>query len=235
MTNESHIVRAFDRDLEGLQAALARMSGLVEEALVEAASALEKLDLPRAEAVIRGDRAVDALDDQINLDAASVIARRAPTASDLRLVLAVMRTANGLERVGDYAKNAAKRVRALQGLPQIDGPAGTIRRMAKLVAVMIEEATRALTRRDVTLAEQVRQRDVDIDQMYNTLFRSLLTYMQEDPSRITLCMHLHFVAKNIERAGDHATGIAEQAIYLATGQMPGADRPKADATDPGKV
>lgn len=230
MTCDSHIVSAFDRDLEGLQAALARMSALVEDALIEAASALETLDAPRAEAVILGDRAIDALDDRINIDAAGVIARRAPTASDLRLVLAVMRTANGLERVGDYAKNAAKRVRALQGLSQIDGPAGTIRRMAKLVSVMIEEAIRALSRRDAVLAEQVRQRDVDIDQMYNNLFRTLLTYMQEDPTRITACMHLHFVAKNIERAGDHATGIAEQAIYLATGQLPGTDRPKLDAT-----
>lgn len=230
MTCDSHIVSAFDRDLEGLQAALARMSALVEDALIEAASALETLDAPRAEAVILGDRAIDSLDDRINIDAAGVIARRAPTASDLRLVLAVMRTANGLERVGDYAKNAAKRVRALQGLSQIDGPAGTIRRMAKLVSVMIEEAIRALTRRDAVLAEQVRQRDVDIDQMYNNLFRTLLTYMQEDPTRITACMHLHFVAKNIERAGDHATGIAEQAIYLATGQLPGTDRPKLDAT-----
>lgn len=230
MTCDSHIVSAFDRDLEGLQAALARMSALVEDALIEAASALETLDAPRAEAVILGDRAIDSLDDRINIDAAGVIARRAPTASDLRLVLAVMRTANGLERVGDYAKNAAKRVRALQGLSQIDGPAGTIRRMAKLVSVMIEEAIRALSRRDAVLAEQVRQRDVDIDQMYNNLFRTLLTYMQEDPTRITACMHLHFVAKNIERAGDHATGIAEQAIYLATGQLPGTDRPKLDAT-----
>lgn len=230
MTNENHIVSAFDRDLEALQALLVRMSGLVEAALINAAKALEKMDHKAADAVIAGDAAIDALDEQINMEAASLIARRAPTARDLRLVLAVMRTSNGLERVGDYARNAAKRMKAMTVTAPVEGTAGTIRRMAAHVARMLEEAMQALVRQDAALATAVRGRDVDVDQIYNTLFRSLLTFMLESPSNISTCMHLHFIAKNIERAGDHATGIAEQAIYLATGAMPEGDRPKADIT-----
>ena len=230
MSAESHIVASFDRDLQALQAQLVRMCALVETALVEAATALENRDLTLAEAVISRDAAIDALDDLINTEAASIIARRAPTASDLRLVLAAMRASHSLERVGDYAKNMAKRTRVLTTMPEVEGSAGTVRRMAKLVAVMLEEAMRALVRRDADLAEDVRKRDLDIDQMYNTLFRSLLTHMLESPSNISACMHLHFIAKNVERAGDHATGIAEQAVYLATGMTPSVDRPKVDST-----
>ncbi len=230
MTNETHIVTAFDRDLEALQALLVRMSGLVEQALVNAAQALESMDKAAADAVIAGDAAIDALDEQINLEAASLIARRAPTARDLRLVLAVMRASNSLERVGDYARNVAKRMRAMTATAPVEGTAGTIRRMAAHVGRMLDEAMQAMVRKDAALAAQVRARDVDVDQIYNTLFRSLLTFMLESPSNISTCMHLHFIAKNIERAGDHATGIAEQAIYLATGRMPEEDRPKADLT-----
>jgi phosphate transport system protein len=234
MTNENHIVSAFDRDLQALQALLVRMSGLVETALVNAAQALEKMDAVAAEAVIAGDAAIDALDEQINLEAASLIARRAPTARDLRLVLAVMRCANSLERVGDYARNVAKRMKAMPASAPVVGTAGTIRRMATHVSRMLDEAMQAMVRQDATLAASVRARDLDVDQMYNTLFRSLLTFMLESPANISTCMHLHFIAKNIERAGDHATGIAEQAIYLATGSMPGEDRPKADVISGGK-
>lgn len=230
MTSDHHIVTSFDRDLEALQAQLVRMSGLVQTALVDAAMALEASDTAKADVVIAADAAIDALDEQINTEAASIIARRAPTASDLRLILAVMRAAHSLERVGDYAKNMAKRTHVLATMTPVNGSIGTIRRMAKLVALMLEEAMRALTRRDEVLAEGVRKQDVDIDQMYNNLFRSLLTHMLEDPASISACMHLHFIAKNVERAGDHATGIAEQAIYLATGIQPQDDRPKVDTT-----
>ncbi|MBA3909515.1 MAG: phosphate transport system regulatory protein PhoU, partial [Rhodobacter sp.] len=226
---DPHIVAAFDRELEALQAHLGRMGGLVEAALVQAARALEAHDLDAAEKVISGDAAVDALEDFIQTEAASLIARRAPTAGDLRLVLAVMRVAHSLERVGDYAKNVAKRTRVLGQSAPLDGHAGTIRRMALLVSKMLEDAQLALVRKDAALAEEVRNRDIDIDQMYNTLFRSLLTYMMESAGNIGPSMHLHFIAKNIERAGDHATAIAEQAFYLATGTLPTDPRPKADA------
>ena len=227
--SDLHIVSAFDRDLEALQAHLVRLSGLVEEALVEAAQALETHDIPTADRVIAGDAAIDALEDFIQTEAASLIARRAPTAVDLRLVLAVMRAAHSLERVGDYAKNVAKRTRVIAPGTAVDGHAGTIRRMAILVARMLDEAMSALVRRDAVLADAVRKRDLDIDQMYNTLFRSLFTYMMESASNIGPSMHLHFIAKNVERAGDHATAIAEQALYLATGTFPADPRPKAEA------
>lgn len=227
-TDTPHIAPSFDREIEALLARLVLMSGLVERALVDSAAALEAQDIAAAEKLIAADKAIDALDEQINLDAAGLIARRGPTASDLRLILAVMRTSASLERVGDLAKNVAKRTLPLAQSRQVEGATGTIRRMAKLVAVMLEEAMRALTRKDAKLAAEVRGRDVDIDQIYNTLFRSLLTHMLENQANITPSMHLHFIAKNIERAGDHATGIAEQAIYLATGRMPDEARPKAD-------
>jgi phosphate transport system protein len=227
--NESHILSAFDRDLEALQAHLQRLCGMVEQALIESARALEAHDLPAAEQVIIGDEAIDHLEDFIQTEAASLIARRAPTASDLRLVLAVMRAAHSLERVGDYAKNVAKRSKVLTASAPVEGHAGTIRRMSTLVAKMLDDASLAMTRRDAALAQAVRNRDIDIDQIYNTLFRSLFTYMMESPANIGPCMHMHFIAKNIERAGDHATTIAEQVLYLATGEMPTDPRPKAEA------
>lgn len=233
-TSDIHIVSSFDRDLEALQAHMIRMGGLVEAALVDAARALEAQDLPAADKVIAGDTAVDALEEFIQTEAATLIARRAPTASDLRLVLAVMRAAHSLERVGDYAKNVAKRTRVLGRSAPLDGHAGTIRRMSSLVATMLDDAQKALVRKDATLAAAVRARDVEIDQMYNTLFRSLFTYMMESAANIGPSMHLHFIAKNIERAGDHATTIAEQAYYLATGTFPAEPRLKGDepASDP---
>lgn len=224
---DQHILSAFDRDLESLQAHFLKLSGLTEQALAEAAKALEALDSALAEKVIAADAAIDALEEFIQTEAASLIARRAPTASDLRRVLAVMRAAHSLERVGDYAKNVAKRTRVLAQSAPVEGHAGTIRRMSTLVVRMLDEATQALVHKDRELAEAVRKRDLDIDQMYNTLFRSLFTYMMENAANIGPSMHLHFIAKNIERAGDHATTIAEQALYLATGEMPTEPRPKA--------
>ncbi|MGL4310279.1 MAG: phosphate signaling complex protein PhoU [Paracoccaceae bacterium] len=226
---EPHIASAFDRDLEALTAHLVRMSGLVEKALLQSAEALEALDTSAAALVREGDNAIDALDETIQLEAARLIAIRQPAASDLRVVLAIMRVASGLERVGDYAKNVAKRTQLMKDRRQLEGATGTLRRMSRIVAEMLDQAITALVRRDVDLATRVRASDVDVDQMYNNMFRSLLTHMLEDPANITTAMHLHFIAKNIERAGDHATGIAEQAIYLATGNMPGDDRPKVDA------
>jgi phosphate transport system protein len=225
--SDQHIASVFDRDLEALQAHLSRLSGLVEAALMQAVNALEAQDIPAAEKVIAGDQAIDSLEDFIQTEAATLIARRAPTAIDLRLVLAVMRVANSLERVGDYAKNVAKRTRVLgPGSAPVEGHAGTIRRMANLVVRMLDEALQALIRRDAALADAVRKRDLEIDQIYNTLFRSLFTYMMENPANISPSMHLHFIAKNVERAGDHATAIAEQAYYLATGSVPSDPRPK---------
>jgi phosphate transport system protein len=228
--NQAHIVTSFDRDLEAAQAMVMRMGGLVETALLDAAEALDTRDEDLAAQVRAGDAAIDALEDEINTKCALLLALRGPTAGDLRTVLTVMKIAAALERAGDYAKNLAKRTAILSQMTQVPGASGAIRRLAKAVVQMLTDALDAYIRRDVKLAEDVRTRDRDVDQMYNSIFREFLTHMMEDPRTIGACMHLHFIAKNIERVGDHATSVAEQVIYLVTGAMPGDERPKVDST-----
>ncbi len=227
MQIDKHILSAFDRDLEGVQALVMKMGGLVESAMLDAAQALDTRDTELAQRVREGDRAIDALEEQIHTECARLIALRSPAASDLRTVLTVMRIAANLERCGDYAKNLAKRVPVLNDMTPVPGAAGSIRRMTRAVVMLLKDALDAYIARDVAMAGDVRQRDQDVDQMYNAIFRELLTHMLEDARNITPCMHLHFIAKNIERVGDHATGIAEQVIYLVTGAMPDEDRPKS--------
>ena len=229
MNTDRHIASAFDRDLEGVQALVLKMGGLVEAALSNAALALETRDDALAELVRAGDSAVDALEEQVHAECVRLIAIRAPTASDLRTVLTVMKIAASLERCGDYAKNLAKRAIVLANMHTIEGAAGAIRRMSRQVGLMLKDALDSFIARDVVLAEAVRQQDREVDQMYTGLFREFLTHMMEDPRNITACMHLHFIAKNIERVGDHATTIAEQVIYLATGSLPTDPRPKAES------
>lgn len=227
---DKHIASAFDRDLEAIQAQIMKMGGLVENAILESAISLETRDEERAEAVRQGDKAIDALEEIINEEAARVIALRAPTASDLRLVLSVIKVSANLERIGDYAKNLAKRTGVLSQLEPVNGSAGALRRMAKEVEGMLKDALDAYVARDADLAQDVIDRDIQVDQMYNALFREFLTFMMENPTNITACMHLHFIAKNIERMGDHVTSIAEQVVYLVTGAIPDEERPKGDKT-----
>lgn len=229
MNTEKHILSAFDRDLETVQALVVRMGGMVEGAIRDAALALENLDSELADEVRRRDKAIDAIEMQINEEAARLIALRSPRATDLRLVLSVMKIAASLERVGDYAKNMAKRSHVLATMPVIAGAGRSLRRMAEAVEQMLRDALDSYIQRDASLAADVRGRDLEVDQMYNALFREFLTHMMEDPRNITACMHLHFIAKNIERMGDHATGIAEQVIYLVTGEIPEDSRPKTDS------
>ncbi|WP_170166987.1 phosphate signaling complex protein PhoU [Paracoccus methylarcula] len=229
INRDKHISSAFDRDLETIQAQVVKMGGMVEVAISDAATALEARDEDLADEVRRRDKAIDTLELQINEEAARLIALRAPTATDLRMVLAVMKIAASLERVGDYAKNMAKRTDVLTQMPVIEGSGMAIRRMSQAVSKMLQDALDSYIRRDGELAEDVRQRDLEVDQMYNALFREFLTHMMEDPRNITACMHLHFIAKNVERMGDHATSIAEQVIYLVTGELPDDSRPKASS------
>jgi phosphate transport system protein len=231
--NTAHILTAFDRDLEAAQALVMRMGGMVETALLDAAEALDTRDEDLAARVRAGDAAIDALEDQINSQCAMLLALRGPTAGDLRTVLTVMKIAAALERAGDYAKNMAKRTAVLSQMALVPGASGSIRRLAKAVVQMLTDALDAYIRRDVKLAEDVRKRDREVDQMYTSIFRELLTHMMEDPRNIGPCMHLHFIAKNIERVGDHATAVAEQVIYLVTGSLPGDERPKIDSTGSG--
>jgi phosphate transport system protein len=226
---EPHIRSAFDHDLEAVQAQVMKMGGMVEKSLLDAAEALERRDETLAEQVRAGDAAIDALEEMIQTDCARIIALRAPTASDLRTVLTVMRMATALERAGDYAKNLAKRSLVLMQMTPVNGAPGAVRRMAKTVVQQLSDALDSYIARDTEKAAAVRRRDQEVDQMYNALFRQFLTYMLEDPRTISACMHLHFIAKNIERVGDHATGIAEQVIYLVDGQLPTDERPKLDS------
>ena len=228
MAEKVHIQSAFDRDLEKIQAHIMKMGGLVEAAILDAARSLETRDEELAEQVRQQDRQIDALEELINDEAARVIALRAPTAIDLRLILSVMKISSNLERIGDYAKNLAKRTAVLSQMAPVSDSAASLRRMGREVQLMLKDALDAYIQRDVALARDVIARDTEIDQMYNALFREFLTFMMEDPRNITACMHLHFIAKNVERAGDHVTSIAEQTVYLVTGEKPDEARPKAD-------
>ncbi len=232
-----HISSAYDRDLEGITTLIMKMGGLVEEAILKAAKSLAERDVELAEEVRAGDKIIDQLEVQINEEAARTIALRAPVSKDLRSVLTVLRLAASLERIGDYAKNIAKRTSVLVEMNPVNGSDTALRRMAREVEQMLKDTLDAYVRGDADLAEDVRQRDHEVDQMYNALFREFLTFMMEDPRNITACMHLHFMAKNIERMGDLTTNMAEQVIYLVTGEMPDEARPKGDktayVTDPG--
>ena len=227
---QQHITSAFDRDLEDIQTKIMKMGGLVEAAILEGAISLETRDEERAEKVRAADKAIDLLEEKINEDAARLIALRSPTAGDLRLVLAIMKISGNLERIGDYAKNMAKRTGVLAQMAPVSDSAGSLRRMAKEVSKMLKDVLDAYIHRDAELAGDVIKRDSDVDQMYNGLFREFLTFMMEDPRNITACMHLHFIGKNIERMGDHVTAIAEQVVYLVTGEYPEEDGVKSDVT-----
>ena len=229
MTNE-HISSAFDSDLDGVQAEIMKMGGLVENAIRLGMKALETRDEDLAQKVRASDAEIDQLEETINERAARIIALRAPTAIDLRLILSVIKISSNLERIGDYAKNMAKRTETLSQIAPIGGIIGTLRRMTRAVEGMLKDALDAYIQRDAALAADVIARDVDVDQMYNALFRELLTFMMEDPRNITACLHLHFISKNTERMGDHVTSIAEQVVYLTTGMKPDEARPKADKT-----
>ena len=229
MTNE-HISSAFDTDLDGVQAEIMKMGGLVENAIRLGMEALESRDDTLAQQVRSADEVIDQLEETINEHAARIIALRAPTAIDLRLILSVIKISSNLERIGDYAKNMAKRTQLLSQTAPISDSVGTLRRMTRTVEGMLKDALDAYIQRDAALATDVSARDVDVDQMYNALFRELLTFMMEDPRNITACLHLHFISKNTERMGDHVTSIAEQVVYLTTGTKPDEARPKADET-----
>ena len=228
--SSEHIVSAFDNDLARIEALIMRMGGLVESQVTDAAKVLLDRDLEEADRVIARDKEVDRLEEEVDQLVVRVIALRQPMAQDLRAVLAALKVAGNLERIGDYAKNMAKRTHVLATVPPVGDSAKTVRRMCKLVVAMVADVLTAYVERDHEVAEEVRQRDEDVDQMHNTLFRALLTYMLEDPRNITPAMHLLFIAKNVERMGDHVTAVAEQVYYLIEGEMPAEDRPKGDRT-----
>ncbi len=227
---KTHIVHAFDKDLEKVKALLLEMGGLVENQLSLSVRAVVSRDAVLGEKVRKTDRRINELEQKINEKSVRLLALRQPMAQDLRIIVAVMKAASNLERIGDYAKNVAKRSSVLARFPPVGSAANTLARMNDLVLQMIVDVLDAFIGNDVPAAEDVRLRDEDVDLMHNSLFRELLTYMMEDPRNISPCMHLLFIAKNIERSGDHIVQIAEQIHYLVEGKFPEQRRPKGDRT-----
>ncbi len=224
-----HIVKAFTEQLEALAASVAQMGGLAEAQLADAIDAIAKRDSALAEKTIAGDPRIDALQSQIEDQALKLLALRQPMAIDLRETLAAIKIASELERVGDLAKNIAKRALVLNREPPIR-LTQSLARMGRAALSQLKLVLDAYSDRDSAGAEAVWKNDGEIDEIYNSLFRELLTYMMEDPRTIGLCTHLLFVAKNIERTGDHATNIAETVYHMVTGGHLAIDRPKADVT-----
>ena len=226
-----HTVKAFDSDLQELTRLVAEMGGLAERMITDSVDALVRHDLVLGQRVVTSDLELDNLQRVIEERAVLTIAKRQPMATDLREIVGAIRISADLERIGDLGKNVAKRVVSV-----IDGRQPTslfrgLEALANLALTQLKEVLDVYASRSVDRIGFVRDRDDQIDAMYTSLFRELLTYMMEDPRNITPCTHLLFCAKNIERIGDHATNIAETIYYIVTGDQMPADRPKGDKTD----
>jgi phosphate transport system protein len=224
-----HTAKAFDADLQELTRLVAEMGGLAEKQIADAVGALARRDAERAKRVIEFDSKVDALQHEIEDKAVLTIARRQPMAVDLREVVSALRIANDLERIGDLAKNIAKRV-ALTGDFHPQKLIRGVEHMAAMVLGQLKKVLDSYAGHDLAKALTVWNGDEEIDAMCTSLFRELITYMMEDPRNITFCMHLMFCAKNIERMGDHATNIAETVYYMIEGHALADQRPKGDTT-----
>ena len=220
-----HIVKSFDDELRHLRLLIARMGGLAETELSRAIDAIEERDSAIAADVIRTDKQVDDLEIELDAHVVRMLALRQPMAVDLREVLASLRIGTHLERIADYAKNVAKRTIALVQVAEVQ-PIYSVPRLGRHALAMLKDVLDAYNSRDVELALKVRERDAELDELYTSLFRELLTYMMEDPRNITASTHILFIAKNIERVGDHATNIAEQVHFIVKGEWLAADRLK---------
>jgi phosphate transport system protein len=225
-----HIVSAFDADLQRLSTRISEMGGLAEELLSHALEAVQRRDAELAAAVVERDKALDRMEAELEQLTIRTLALRQPLAQDLRETIAALKVASTLERIGDLAKNIARRSQFLTRAQPIRLAAPVVR-MGRQTLVHLTEALDAYTARDTALAVSVWRRDVEIDEIYNSLFRELITYMMEDSRTIGLCSQLMFVAKNLERIGDHTTFIAEMAYYVVEGEPLGDDRPKGEPLD----
>ncbi|MBZ9766881.1 phosphate signaling complex protein PhoU [Mesorhizobium sp. CA6] len=225
-----HIASAYDEELKFLSKRIAAMGGHAERMVEQAVAALVNVDHGLAQKVIQDDLVLDEGQREIDDKAIIIIARRQPMATDLREIVGAIRISADIERVGDLGKNVAKRVASVDGR-QPNSLFRGIEALANLALTQLKEVLDVYASRSVERIGLVRDRDDQIDAMYTSLFRELLTYMMEDPRNITPCTHLLFCAKNIERIGDHATNIAETIYYIVTGDQMPADRPKGDKTD----
>ena len=218
-----HTLKAFDEDIERLRALISQMGGQAEHAIEEAMRCLMQRDLDGAAHVVEEDKKLDVLEIETERRAVQLIALRAPMAGDLRDVVAALKISGVVERIGDYAKNIAKRVPLLDNVGKIE-PLALLPEMARIATEMVHNVLDAFVERDAEAALAVCERDNAVDDFYDSIFRTLLTHMMENPHNIGQSAHLLFVAKNLERIGDHATNIAEMVYYAATGEHM-ADRP----------
>lgn len=212
-----HTVKSFDSEISQLRGLVAEMGGLAEVAIRDAIDALVRHDEELAHQVVAADARLDALEAEVDRLAVRTIALRAPMADDLRDVIAALKISGVVERIGDYAKNIAKRVQELEGRGKVE-PLTLVPAMADIAQGMVRDVLNAYGSRDPLLAVEVIRRDEKLDLFYNTLFRSLVTHMMENPATITSAAQLLFVARNLERIGDHATNVAEMVYYAATGE-----------------
>lgn len=228
--SDTHIVSSFNNDLNQIDSLVLEMGGLVERQLQNATQALQKEDRVLAKQVMKGDSRINALETELNDVAIKVLALRQPVAVDLRTVVMSLKIARHLERIGDYIKNTARRTNTIAKAGAFTGSLDTLVRMSELVQKMTQDALNAYSKRDAEAAQAVREDDKHVDHMNNSLFRELLTYMMEDTRNIGGAMHLIFIAKNIERMGDHVADIAKETIYLVNGEWPEGKREKDDKT-----
>ncbi|MEO7634691.1 MAG: phosphate signaling complex protein PhoU [Sphingomicrobium sp.] len=228
MQASGHTLKAFDEDIERLRALISQMGGLAEHAIGEAMRCLVQRDVEGAERVVDNDKKLDALEIETERRAVQLIALRAPMAGDLRDVVAALKISGVVERIGDYAKNIARKVQQLDTAGKIE-PISLLPEMARIATQMVHDVLDAFVERDSAMAVEVCRRDQAVDDFYDSIFRALLTHMMENPHNIGQAAHLLFVAKNLERVGDHATNIAEMVFYAATGEH------MADKADLGKV
>lgn len=225
-----HTVSSYDEELRALAGRVAEMGGLAEALVNDAVTALLSQDLEKAHKTILQDARLDELQQEIEAKFIRIVALRQPMGQDLREIMAAGRIANDLERVGDLAKNIAKRVIAIEGEYHPQKLVRGVEHISELVLEQLKEVLDAYAGRNQAKALEVWGRDGAIDTIYTSLFRELLTYMMEDPRNISVCTHLLFCAKNIERMGDHATNVAEIVYYMVTGEVLPESRPKADAS-----
>ena len=217
MASQGHTLKAFDQDLDRLRALISQMGGFAEHAIEEAMRCLVQRDVEGAEKIIEDDAKLDALEIETERRAVQLIALRAPMAADLRDVVAALKISGVVERIGDYAKNIAKRVPLLEDAGKIE-PLSLLPEMARIATEMVHDVLDAFVERDADAAVRVCERDQAVDDFYDSIFRTLVTHMMENPQSIGQSAHLLFVAKNLERVGDHATNIAEMVYFAATGR-----------------
>ena len=226
--SSEHTIRAYDEELEALTAELSRMGGLAEVEVAESVRAISRRDVALAQGVIARDARLDEIEADIERRAIRLIALRQPVADDLRRTVSALKISSNLERCGDLAKNIAKRALVIAESDPVTPLTRSIERMGELVSARLKDVLDAFASRDIDRARAVWQRDQEVDEHYDSIFRELLTYMMGDPRTIASCAHLLFVAKNLERIGDHATNIAEIITYEITGEHMTDQRPKLD-------